>query len=658
METTVIEILAQVRDETATGTNSALKNLSKIEQAALSLQKTLGSLESGIEVSATLQDGATGGLFGIANLGNSLEGQVFSFTSKLTDLATSPLLGIMDLMENPLEQTYAIFGENLPVEEEAVGGFSSSLGSVSEGLNMMGLGESLYSLKEVLEGISGLSKDSAGNLLENPSVSGSERSMEPSFFEKMVEKVFGSSSESSLLEKMAESISSFGRFSDRKESVFGSETNLQQSVLEQSSDSVWSQGGESSALEQMVEKVFGSSSESSLLGTMVERLSDLGSFFNEKETISGEAQGSLVSYGSVSSVLPTDLGSGGSFASLRGETRDFSKIEEMETVLESGLTQVVETLETGVSGLFGESFPSSMEALWGEVNEKITLGTLSASEKMGEGISLFFQGDLTEKMENLWCSTGETMASTINMVTPTMEQGVTEFFGRTVPSSVESLFGSASETMKSTSSSASSVIGGTVASFFTSATSAISSMFQSASFSSLGSVISGSSSVASSATSSVTSSATSSSSTIQNTMVSSVVEGALTYSPYAEGGILSTPHLGLVAEDGPEAIIPLGEKRRSRGIALWEEAGRQLGVVAHGEGALAGGTFSSAVSDSKELAVPVTIGNISFAVTVPQGEGTDVVSAIRENISELTEEIALELAQKVKQSFSNMPILV
>lgn len=57
---------------------------------------------------------------------------------------------------------------------------------------------------------------------------------------------------------------------------------------------------------------------------------------------------------------------------------------------------------------------------------------------------------------------------------------------------------------------------------------------------------------------------------------------------YANGDIMDSPHLGLVAEDGPEAIIPLGGKRRSRGIALWQETGRRLGVMAYAEGGVVG----------------------------------------------------------------------
>lgn len=47
-------------------------------------------------------------------------------------------------------------------------------------------------------------------------------------------------------------------------------------------------------------------------------------------------------------------------------------------------------------------------------------------------------------------------------------------------------------------------------------------------------------------------------------------------SAHAEGGIFSKPHIGLVAEAGREAIIPLED--RSRGIPLWKAAGEEMGM--------------------------------------------------------------------------------
>ncbi|MBE3576876.1 MAG: tape measure protein [Limnochordales bacterium] len=57
---------------------------------------------------------------------------------------------------------------------------------------------------------------------------------------------------------------------------------------------------------------------------------------------------------------------------------------------------------------------------------------------------------------------------------------------------------------------------------------------------------------------------------------------------YAQGGILTRPHLGLVAEAGPEAIIPLSVAMRARAIALWSEVGRRLGIQRFAEGGIVG----------------------------------------------------------------------
>src|SRR5690606_21973348 len=57
---------------------------------------------------------------------------------------------------------------------------------------------------------------------------------------------------------------------------------------------------------------------------------------------------------------------------------------------------------------------------------------------------------------------------------------------------------------------------------------------------------------------------------------------------YAIGGILTRPHLGIVAEEGPEAIIPLSARMRARAMDLWLETGRMLGVRPYAEGGLVG----------------------------------------------------------------------
>ncbi|MBQ7215705.1 MAG: hypothetical protein IJS39_06945 [Synergistaceae bacterium] len=47
--------------------------------------------------------------------------------------------------------------------------------------------------------------------------------------------------------------------------------------------------------------------------------------------------------------------------------------------------------------------------------------------------------------------------------------------------------------------------------------------------------------------------------------------------PHALGGIFSQPHMGLIAEAGREAVIPLENK--ARGIPLWKAAGEEMGLL-------------------------------------------------------------------------------
>lgn len=50
------------------------------------------------------------------------------------------------------------------------------------------------------------------------------------------------------------------------------------------------------------------------------------------------------------------------------------------------------------------------------------------------------------------------------------------------------------------------------------------------------------------------------------------------YLPYKNGGIINRPHMGLVGEAGPEAIIPLSPSKRGRAAHLLSTIGSRLGV--------------------------------------------------------------------------------
>ena len=126
---------------------------------------------------------------------------------------------------------------------------------------------------------------------------------------------------------------------------------------------------------------------------------------------------------------------------------------------------------------------------------------------------------------------------------------------------------------------------------------------------------------------------------------------------HAIGGILTRPHLGLVAEAGPEAIIPLPARMRARALALYEETGRRLGVRPYAEGGLAGTMTEGRrekipVSSVPSLALPgpATI-NLNFDLT---GLVRQVVIESREDIDGAVDRIADAIANNLRAVFQNM----
>jgi len=57
---------------------------------------------------------------------------------------------------------------------------------------------------------------------------------------------------------------------------------------------------------------------------------------------------------------------------------------------------------------------------------------------------------------------------------------------------------------------------------------------------------------------------------------------------HAYGRIMTKPHMGIVAEDGAEGIIPLSPSKRQRGLDLWQRTGELLGVRAYEDGGIVG----------------------------------------------------------------------
>lgn len=158
-------------------------------------------------------------------------------------------------------------------------------------------------------------------------------------------------------------------------------------------------------------------------------------------------------------------------------------------------------------------------------------------------------------------------------------------------------------------------------------------------------------------------------------------------SSHANGGFAYGPELTWWGEDGPEVIIPLGSKRRQRGLELWAQAGEMLGVGNHADGGFIGSGASSNKniwenteslvepisesdsgtsdvstvidseknSDTKEVNLRVTV-NPQFVISSTSQREDDILQIIKMHMKELADDLGGELADRLGEVFSNMPV--
>ena len=168
---------------------------------------------------------------------------------------------------------------------------------------------------------------------------------------------------------------------------------------------------------------------------------------------------------------------------------------------------------------------------------------------------------------------------------------------------------------------------------------------------------------------------------------------------FAEGGFVNGAKLSWVGEDGPEAIIPLGSKRRGRGLELYREVGEILGVAKNANGGLYGAQNASnplfagedgnlinlfaenaargytddfRPSDEDRAAgaggmTATAAGNTPVSVSVSMsptfainggGEKSEaeIVGILQRHIKNMADEIGGEVAERLVRAFQNMPL--
>lgn len=130
---------------------------------------------------------------------------------------------------------------------------------------------------------------------------------------------------------------------------------------------------------------------------------------------------------------------------------------------------------------------------------------------------------------------------------------------------------------------------------------------------------------------------------------------------HAWGGIMTSPHVGMVAEDGPEAIIPLSPSKGNRGFDLWMKTGQLLGVKPYADGGIVGdadvptASYTPSEGGGNHFEINVEV-NPEFVI---EGENMDeetIVAIIKARIKEMVDDIGDELAERLARIFANMPV--
>ncbi len=144
----------------------------------------------------------------------------------------------------------------------------------------------------------------------------------------------------------------------------------------------------------------------------------------------------------------------------------------------------------------------------------------------------------------------------------------------------------------------------------------------------------------------------------------------------ANGGIYDGAFLSWVAEDGPEAIIPLGSARRERGLDLWLQAGEMLGVHEFADGGIMA-PYSGAIADlpdyvldDEDAPAPISVptGNngsrsqqtievsidSSPTFEIKGGSPDDIMDALKSHMKELAELLGAEFAEQISDIVLNL----
>lgn len=151
--------------------------------------------------------------------------------------------------------------------------------------------------------------------------------------------------------------------------------------------------------------------------------------------------------------------------------------------------------------------------------------------------------------------------------------------------------------------------------------------------------------------------------TIYPTITVSPSYKTLTGAPYkqnANGSIVQSKTLSWVGEEGPEAIIPLVPGRRARGLKLWEEAGRRLGVQYHAEGGIVGGDsapiqpYVGEIQAKGDNKIEINMGGVTIEIKADSNKS--MVDNIEDQEQQIAEKVAEIFKNVLSAQFANTPL--
>lgn len=274
---------------------------------------------------------------------------------------------------------------------------------------------------------------------------------------------------------------------------------------------------------------------------------------------------------------------------------------------------------------FTNTLPEHWTAFWDGVGEFWTDDVPAWVESTGEKAGVFFTETLPTKWTDFWTGVGDFWTKEVPAWVESSASKAAEFFIVTLPAKWTGFW---------------SGVGDKISGFFTNAKNAFGSGFSAGSFATGGGTSSGG--------------------------------GGGRVTPHAMGGIMTSPHVGLVAEDGPEAIIPLGGSRRTRALDLWNQTGSLLGADysddSDNDTPENAPTFSPVVypapaqqapagAAAQPISIPVEIGlNPQFIIQGTAGMSPDeIIATVKSRIREMVDDISDELAERLARVLANMP---